>query len=142
MKDQLVSLETARLAKEKGFDARCFATYKHFPDYSKCKLYDPRGSRLEAHVDFRERNWNNGRFNTSAPTQSLLQKWLREVYRIYVEVNFISDICIYFVINQLNEDLECILEVDSSDSETVNAKYDNWEKALEDGLIYALKLIE
>lgn len=61
MKEQLISLDTAKLAKEKGFDARKLtidnALYKD---------------------------------NVHYVTQSMLQTWLRKTYNIYVIPNLFS----------------------------------------------------
>jgi hypothetical protein len=64
MKEQLITFKTAKLAKEKGFSLG-----RH--DYPR---YDPSG-------DFQYINYTIG---ISAPTQSLLQKWLREKKNIFV----------------------------------------------------------
>jgi hypothetical protein len=68
MKDQLISFETAKLAKEKGFN-------QGFP-YMKYVWNDNTGDYIghfASTVNFTVSvSW------VSAPSQSLLQKWLRE----------------------------------------------------------------
>jgi len=70
MKEQLISFETAKLAKEKGFNEVCkwYITSDTISDGNETN-------------DF----LRDGYY--SAPTQSILQKWLREVHKlqIYVE---------------------------------------------------------
>jgi len=75
MEEQLITFKTAKLAKDKGFDEPVLAIY------SGNQLgYIQEGDKLF-------RKWNHCRDATySAPTQSLLQKWLREKHTI--------DICI------------------------------------------------
>ena len=68
MKEQLVSFETAKLAKEKGFDI--FTDYSFYSDGKE--TVSEYG--CEDILIFR-------------PTQSLLQKWLRENYKIYVNTH-------------------------------------------------------
>jgi hypothetical protein len=65
MKEQLITFETAKLAKEKGF------FYKGMMYRKGGTLSDGKGfmSNLDVY---------------SAPTQSLLQKWLRDVHNIDV----------------------------------------------------------
>jgi hypothetical protein len=73
MKEDLTKLETAKLAKEKGFDliVRYF-----YSDYSENKYI------IEERKD---KNYNIQKRMTSAPTQSLLQKWLREEHKIEIK---------------------------------------------------------
>lgn len=85
MKEQLINIETAKLAKEKGFDAPCAHGYNDLEEEnSEYGLV---------------RNWNHAYDNTSpkltnkelkraftAPTQSLLQKWLREKHNIHIAI--------------------------------------------------------
>ncbi len=66
--DTLISFETAKLAKEKGFIIPTLCYFRY--DEKQCK-----GSLLD---------WNEDVGFYSRPTQSLLQKWLREVHKINV----------------------------------------------------------
>jgi len=134
MKEQLITFETAKLAKEKGFDIPIQHTVNKqnlvYSEYSKdlVKMIDTNV------VD----NWNDPKFIEicSAPTQSLLQKWLREVHKI----NLVPDCmwikggyeCTGYDLN--NENKEII-------SLTKYGKYPTYEEALEAGLQEALKLI-
>ena len=90
MKEQLISFETAKLAKEKGFniEVKTYFDIKKFGD-KPCEFY----GRLNANDynswdDKLKKNINAGYI--SAPTQSLLQKWFREVHNCHVEVVFHS----------------------------------------------------
>jgi hypothetical protein len=70
MKEELVSFETAKLLKEKGFDTPLNMFYRH--------------GKLQTFV---EDNYNLGIEELcSAPTQSLAQKWLREKHKIDIFV--------------------------------------------------------
>lgn len=114
MKEDLISFKTAKLAKEKGFDWECRYLYK-----SEIGWEEGQG------VDY---NWNS--FNSySAPTQSSLQKWLREEHNILVYVDPRSHHIFQYHI--ITEDDEII----GSD------RLNNWELILEKGLQDALKLI-
>lgn len=73
MKDQLVSFETAKLAKEKGFDLLTEYYY-----YNGKEGYATKQGINKA----RPLNRNIYDFQYTAPTQSLLQKWLREKHKI------------------------------------------------------------
>src|ERR1700749_1224879 len=88
MQEQLVSFETAKLAKEKGFDWNCRYTY------------DNKGN-LDSAIDWtgeetfskeNEENASKNGYNAYlASTQSLLQKWLREVHSIHVQISYRSN---------------------------------------------------
>jgi len=67
MKEQLISFETAKLAKEKGFKKLC--------DFS----YDEDGI-LTGNCE--------QSYNYVASTQSLLQKWLREKYHLIITIAY------------------------------------------------------
>lgn len=68
MKEELITLETAKLAKEKGFDVATEFGYGYVEDGSLSNYY------------------TNEYHELKAPTQSLLQKWLREDKKIVVDV--------------------------------------------------------
>ena len=72
MKEQLINFSTAKLAKEKGFDEIVDYIYRTAPYEDLIENYN----RLK-HSD-----GNNPMI--SAPTQALLQRWLRETHKIYV----------------------------------------------------------
>ena len=94
MKEELVVFETAKLAKDKGFNIPVVSYYNpKYPDYPTT------GTEYQSDRDV-EFDWNNNSEHSkaleapypnnfikgqcSAPTQSLLQNWLREFHKIYV----------------------------------------------------------
>ena len=81
MTDQLISFETAKLAKEKGFGGKELTTdYSYQSDkHILCRI--PENNKSVFNGD--PMNPGNG---YSAPTQSLLQKWLRETYFIHIVI--------------------------------------------------------
>ena len=99
MEEQLVKFETAKLAKEKGFDfpsARFYCTdgVVRFDPFSIFYLDEDEVDELEKDSIlindgrcivslWEDRNLTIG--NILAPTQSLLQKWLREEYKIEIK---------------------------------------------------------
>ena len=120
MEDQLISFETAKLAKEKGVDLHTI------------NCYDKRGKLWALHSD------NNVKHKISAPTQSLLQKWLREKYNIHIRIwersgDYHGFYCDLVDLNTLGDgDIEGDIGLDSRLT---------YEQALELGLQEALKLI-
>ena len=75
MTDQLISFETAKLAKEKGFNEVCKYMYNILNERNR-------------EVTNREGYLSETKYWISAPTQSLLQKWLREMHKIYINPSF------------------------------------------------------
>lgn len=144
MKEQLVSFETAKLAKEKGFDIEIYS-YFWDDDGDVCEI-DEKDA-----LDSFEDNWNNDTKYSdyySRPTQSLLQKWLRDIHNIDVQ-----PVCNYhyklgkqyylgiiFTNTDKKVDTIIIKETDKF-LDTINRHYNSYEEALEKGLQEALKVI-
>lgn len=134
MKEQLINFETAKLAKEKGVKLDINGLYWEDGSYDS-------GENALVYEEFQD--------VMSAPTQSLLQKWLREVHDIFISINTTSD----FRWNSDDEGDQEYLPVhqfrivknkdnykyDVTDWSSV---YDIYEEALEIGLYQALKLIK
>jgi hypothetical protein len=118
MTDQIITYETAVLAKKKGFDELCQYSYE---GETLAKTHRP---------------WKNSEDDTeyAACTQSLLQRWLREIHKIDV---------ISLPWRDHGDDLNdpytyrpMIHRVKTYD------EYKTYEEALEFGLQEALKLIK
>lgn len=74
MQEQLVSFETANLAREKGFDEDC--TYVFNTELIRVCYVN------ELYLEAR----NSDKKGTTIPTQTLLQDWLREKHNIHIEI--------------------------------------------------------
>jgi len=91
MEDRIISFETAKIAKEKGFDLKVVYGYKTESPINKegdmvsCYHFDEWG-------DIEPIDWNNKKYKHnpegifSAPTQSGLQKWLRDKYNLWINI--------------------------------------------------------
>lgn len=138
MKDQLISFETAVLSEEKGFDWRPLNyTYKN----------DGFLQRYE--------NTHLGIPHYPVPTQSLLQRWLREVHQIHIQVKrecIGSDEWEFsYLIDYLPKDFwnykrrathfEYIESFSMSGGATYSGAWSTYEECLEKALFHALKLI-
>jgi len=118
MQEQLVSFETTKLAKEKGFDIHCRF---HFDDLDeKHPVYE--------NEDFPYNSFDDSLF---APTQSLLQKWLREKHQLAVLPTLSSKNYGYTIVAD-----KTFVEIITYDTD-----FDSYEEVLEIGLLTALKLI-
>ena len=144
MKDTRITFETAKLAKEKGFNERVHYFYKvksendielygctikqlvgfkgHFPIYHKVRDYHTNKEKLNAKL-----------YRCSAPTQSLLAKWLREEYNIIVLVDYEGIDGYYYKFYSYKEG--------NKNYDASYKNYNTYEEALEAGLQVALKLI-
>lgn len=154
MEDQLISYETAVLAKSKGFDVNTTIevgdVFKYTLVYSTAKTW------VEKEQEFinipiyeyqfqHEEKYKLHENEYHAPTQSLLQKWLREMHNIHIQPfyhpNTIST-C------EIKPEVE-IVRVFAKDGITKSIlppslkgkEFDTYEQAFEEGLLAALKLI-
>ena len=152
MEEQLITFETAKLAKEKGFDLLVYAGYIVYlrdsdledgisylggDDYActgfKDILYNLNKSDEEKDLEF------SGCRTTSAPSQSLLQKWLREEHKIHISINpIISKNDWETRVYKINPQQL----LDYIKQSHVYLIFNTYELALEKGLQEALKLIK
>lgn len=117
IQEEFVTLETAKLLKEKGFREDCMAFYTK-DGLFKCNAYI-----------------NTNVLKLPSPTQSIAHKWLRETKNLHIEISYMyGDYWIYDILTIPNHDL-----VGLSDRPIIH--YDTYEEALEAGLQEALKLI-
>ena len=125
MVDQIIEFETAKTAKKKGFDIPwgvgnsrgVFDAYREDGKLGSCVLSD-------------------GLYDIQAPTQSLLQKWLREKHNISISVEFKLDkhpILKYFTL---------VYNIKARHIQHNRELKNTYEEALEVGLKEGLQLIQ
>jgi len=135
MKEQLVSFETALLAKEKGFTiTECFY------GINSSMIYDVNKKAKPSYQNTQEDE-------VDAPTQSLLQKWLRDEYGIHIELranmtknDLTTSENYMIVIKDITDNRHTLYDSPQTISEK-DSNTTNYEQALEQGLQEALKLI-
>jgi hypothetical protein len=125
MKDILINPETAKLAREKGLNIPTLYGYNKKEELQKYFTHasytsDEPEIRIEDFIDIPE---------YQLPTQSLLQKLLREIYDVKVWVEPIGKGWRFWV-------RKSYYQTDLCDD-----SYDNYEKALEMGLQKGLELL-
>uniref|UniRef100_UPI00405674C0 hypothetical protein n=1 Tax=Alistipes sp. TaxID=1872444 RepID=UPI00405674C0 len=132
--DELVSFETAKLAKEKGFDVPTDRYYHIYDD-----IVDAENS-LEMTGNGCADFYNSlNTYRCAAPTQSLLQRWLRQEKGIIVEVlsqatcSNDAKICYWWALRAKSNGIT--FDIEEDDSKT----FENYEQALEDAITRALK---
>lgn len=136
MKEQLVNFETAKLAKEKGFDEETYAFYNSAKDLIN-PLQSHKGNEHVNHIILSKYNSSKAYDSLTrkdatiyaAPTQSLLKKWLRDVHNIIVFVN------------PYPTTYSWVMQYNNRKDKTVGDLYNSYETALEEGLIEGLKII-
>ena len=121
--DEICTYEVAKLAREKGFNVQTFDWYDYAGNYNKGfiphKLYEcPRYKEYYA------------------PTQSLLQRWLREEEGIHISVEYewvegVDDWTFWAYIKKINNAKVV--------NDAIKSGFNTYELALEDALKYALE---
>jgi hypothetical protein len=135
MEEKLIEFQTAQLAKEKGFDN--ILTSHVFDLQQECHYLDG----CSDYIHKKALNW------TFRPTQGLLQKWLREVHKLHIEVEFTDSTTQYYyeysIVNS-NERDYCDASFTDSAKRIHDGRFTfkSYEEALEEGLIKSLKLIK
>jgi len=128
MNETLITFETAKLAKEKGFKLD-YPTECYNKDGSICMHYNAFSERITGKP--------RPQILYIAPTQSLLQKWIRDEHMIRVfphqgvSGNFKVDIFTYPIPNKIGK-WERFNNIQS---------YNTYEEALEAGLYQTLLLL-
>lgn len=141
MKEQLISFETAALAKEKGFDIDCKLFYS-------TKDRPPMAYNISA----KESLSDNPQYNKYmlAPTQSLLAKWLRDTHNIRVFCTFetIDDSETAWIWNIVSDNVEGKGRkkdtwdfYDRKDCFSEMTWFEDYEECFEAGLYRALKSV-
>lgn len=121
MTEELVTLKTAKLLKEKGFNEYCKDIIKEDDN------------RIMQSLSLT--NKNLPKLCYSRPAQSIAQKWLRETKNLHIEISYMyENYWLYDILTIPTHDL-----IGLSDRPIVH--YNTYEEALEAGLQEALKLI-
>lgn len=146
MTEELVTLETAKLLKEKGFNEQTLFAYKNngdlYQDPNRIKLIYNSMPVPDLCKEFYLcvscgpcYKCRKAVYLTSAPSQSAAQKWLRETKNIHVEISYMyENYWLYDILTIPTHDL-----IGLSDRPIV--RYNTYEEALEAGLQETLKLI-
>lgn len=126
--EEFITLETAKLAKQAGFDWKVYTRYfrDKFQEEDVCMNYN-------------NLDWF-GRLSYSATTQSVLQRWLREIKRMCVTIQPLFD----KVNGQFNVVVGFTPFIHRMDGEMIIVSLDSertYESALEAGLQKCLTLL-
>jgi hypothetical protein len=146
MEDERITLETAKLAKEKGFHVALNASYTEYLVNKKDREYPEGGgpfSMRKGEVEFNtfwfcndhpQMDYSNKNYIMyAAPTQALLQRWLREKHSIHVEI-YCNASGWGYILTKLNG--TTIKEIED------DVFFETAEIACEKGLQFALNMIK
>ena len=120
IQEDYVSFETAKLLKEKGFDEKL--------QY----YYDTDGILVRCH---RGQYFSNKSNAFIAPTQAMTMKWLRDIYKLDIDVSIeykkSKKVYYYSILKKT-----VIRDIDCLHSET---NFDSYEEACESAIRYCLE---
>lgn len=154
MEDTLVGFETAKLAKECGFNELCREGYGINGDIKNVHYIWWKFNTTNQDIDNTNAKIKETRkvlypdekyepdFICTAPTQSLLQRWLREEHGLIISIEptftyaLTTNVGYYAYVKKVNKEINTLeyLYLDIYFSAT-------YEESLEIGLLEALKLI-
>ena len=150
MKDEIVSYEVAKLAKEKGFDEFCDTSYTHYLKDGGGEFHDTQYKKGDVHFNkrgiLRGNNSHHDKYESdfyeicSAPTQSLLQRWLREIHKAHIELNAQGSWTYTLSFRYIDGNGKHWVHTHKEDG--VYVYFKTYEEALEKGLEISLNLIE
>jgi len=147
-----INLETAKLAKEKGYDEMINGyLVEYLIDQIDEEYPDGGGafSMTKGEVEFYSELSRNTELNEaggetydcySCPTLYMLQKWLREKHNIIIQVNIVVENDYYFDILYSPIEKTRVYQTTKIDSE-YDDFYETYEDALGEGLRQGLKII-
>lgn len=128
--EEICTYEVCKLAKEKGFPQDPI-------ENDNCQIYCWDNLR-KIHSLCISAMWYTGEYNRedmyAAPTQSLLQRWLREEKKVEVYARHFNET------NKYPHHFGTIISDDKGEALEIGGKmFDTYELALEDALEYALE---
>ncbi len=152
-KNRIITLETAKLLKEKGFD---IMVKGHYTEYKVTQIdpeYPEGGGPFgmtKGEVDYDNifminGNRKYGDFSCdsydcySAPTQTIVYRWLREVHKFHVKIEDWEGEKWVYEIKDFDRRISA-LELKKLGTDE-KLEFDTYEEALEMGLQQALKLL-
>ena len=125
--EDFTSIETARLLKEKGFDAPVKNYYSICTEDVKYNLQKKYGAK---------KNWNSFDLTISRPSQSLVMKWLREVHHCVICITPLT----FYCGETVSKWGYCIWADDNTEvDEESSPRLDSYEDACEAAIKYCLE---
>jgi len=148
MEEQLISFDTAKLTKEKGFNIPCYNAYRIYRENIRKSETEEKALRtidVEYEPDYRGgsyaevKKYYQSKEYTLAPTQSHLKDWFRINKNLHVSVHSDHGKWYWHIFDIINGGCLKSWHYDGDDEKT--KKYTTHELAMEKALQEALKLI-
>ena len=139
MEEQLITLETAYLLKEKGFDERTLYAYQNNGSYNSLPVPNLCEEFFECDALKTCLKCKLAIYLIAAPNQSTAQKWLRETKNLHISI--IRDACGYGY-DICKADNGTFIAAGIFDGPNDGGQWDTYEEALEAGIQKALKIME
>lgn len=147
MRDELIRFETAKLAKEKGFNILTYGS-DYYIEYLEDEVFDDPRKGYEVTLNRKgdvicgKANYISVKYNKwLAPTQSLLKKWLREVHGYNLVVEHSKSHTVETFSNNSRKKIFDKWKI-SFDGKCYGENFNSYEEALEEGLHQVLVLIK
>ena len=124
MQEQIVGFDVAKLAKDKGFnlEVKAYFDFKKF-GVKPLEFFNKIDANYFSHWDFDLNKKINAGY-ISAPTQSLLQKWLREKHKLHTVIIYTINGFTYKIVDlKLNHENVCDIVFESYEDALENALY-------------------
>lgn len=132
MQEELISFETAKVAKERGFTI--YETIDEFGYYHCYSLLENYSTFNQGYLDMTGRD----AIYYPCSTQGFLQRWLREIHKISVVIKHYSSGTFSYQIQIHNKDSTGWTKVTA----LLEKSFFTYEDALEKGLVEGLNLIK
>jgi hypothetical protein len=135
MENKLVEFKTAKLAKEKGFDIQCNNVF--IQSYFQDDVAQSKQNVFNGYI-----SCINLKGICFQPEQNLLQKWIREIHKINIEIiGFVDSpeetVCYYYHLRDMTKYSTLLILPDSSEN-----TFDTYEECLENSIYKSLTLIK
>jgi len=138
MQEELITFDIAKLAKEKGFN---LYVERYYMDHDYNRKWALHGK--SNYNDEKTKIWEGDAVYYSAPTQSLLQRWLRDIYFIHIEIYYMDDLLKYgYKLTNIKTNTEYSEDYIFSNYNKTNLYGYSYEQALEKALLEALKHLQ
>ena len=142
IEEDYVSVETAKLLKEKGFDGECMSMYVTPKPHTG--MGNPNEAKIAPHG--RDSHYYDGYlYQCEAPTLQTARKWLREKHHLHIEVrltnhtmsDMVNVVKYYWVMTNTETGRWC------DESTVYNVRvFDKSEEAEEDAIRHALEKLD
>lgn len=141
MTEEIAGFETAKLAKEKGFNEYCTAVYQQDETLRFISYWEGANEEQEGVIKNDAIHDIYGDQICTAPTQSLLQTWLRRYHHIHLLVELDQTMEPKFCFSVYQYKIGQSVYKNLLGLAPYSELFYTYEKAIEDGLLWALSSI-